>query len=266
MREAKTFDSQGYLIVKNLFSAPEIEKLTTIVDRIVDQWLSENRADVINHQLINMHSLTNPRYFESRETERLLFFQMLAAKQLTKLLDSMFGDGIYFHNTQLFFNPFEHSKRPYWHRDMQYSPIDDAVQKNEQLNMLPLHVRISLIREQGIELIPGTHNRWDTDLERDVRLELNGHKNSEDLPGAVLISLEPGDILIFSAQMIHRGNYHLNTSRKALDLCVGKEHPLTSTYLDANNLPTINELDRIENNQWYKAARQIALTKTVMSD
>jgi len=260
MREAKTFDSQGYLIVKNLFSAPEIEKLTTIVDRIVDQWLSENHTDVIKHQLVNMHSLTNPRYFESRKTERLLFFQSLAAKQLTKLLDDMFGDGIYFHNTQLFFNPFENGRLPYWHRDMQFSPIDDALQKIEQQNMLSLHVRIPLIREQGIELIPGTHNRWDTDLVRNVRLELNGHKNSEDLPGAVLISLEPGDILIFSAQMIHRGNYHLNTSRKALDLCVGKEHPLTSTYLDANNLPTIEDLAQLENNQWYKVARQIART------
>jgi len=260
MKKTGIFDTQGYLIVKNLFSAPEIEKLTTIVDRIVDQWLSENLANVIKHQLVNMHSLTNPRYFESRKTERLLFFQTLAAKQLTKLLDDMFGGDIYFHNTQLFFNPFENGKRPYWHRDLQFSPIDDAVLKDEQQNMLSLHVRIPFIREQGIQLIPGTHNRWDTDLERDVRLELNGHKNSEDLPGAVLISLEPGDILIFSAQMIHRGNYHLNTSRKALDLCVGKEHPLTSTYLDANNLPTIEDLAQLENNQWYKVARQIART------
>jgi hypothetical protein len=186
-----------------------------------------------------------------------LFFQMLASDKLTKRLDGIFGDGLYFHNTQLFFNPLENGKLPYWHRDMQYSPIDDAVLKNEQQRMLPLHVRIPLIREQGIELIPGTHKRWDNEQEKNVRLELNGHKNSEELPDAVLIDLVPGDILIFSAQMLHRGNYHLNTSRKALDLCIGKEHPLTSTYLDASNLPTIGELVQIENNHWYTAAQAI---------
>lgn len=209
MKEAGTFDYQGYVIVKNLFSQFDIEKLAAIVDRIYGQWLNENHADFIEHKLVNMHSLTSPRYFEGHEAERLLFFQTIASNRLTQLLDSMFGDGLYFHNTQLFFNPFENKRLPYWHRDMQYSPIDDSILKDEQKNMVTLHVRIPLVHEKGVELIPGTHKRWDTDLEKNVRLELNGHKNSEDLPGAVLIELAPGDVLIFSAQMIHRGNYRL---------------------------------------------------------
>lgn len=258
MKEAETFDLQGYVVVKKLFSQPDIEKLAKIVDRIFDQWLSENRANFIEHKLVNMHSLTSPRYFVGHAAERLSFFQTIASHRLTQLIDSMFGNEIYFHNTQLFFNPFENNRHPYWHRDMQYSPIDDSILKNEQRNMLSLHVRIPLIQEKGIELIPGTHQRWDTAQERDVRLELNGHKNSEDLPGAVLIELAPGDVLIFSAQMIHRGNYRLNESRKALDLCIGKQHPLTSTYLDESTLPDVDEVDQIANNRWYKLARELA--------
>ena len=254
MKEIDTFDQQGYVIVKNLLSQFDIEKLARIVDRIYAQWLSENRADFIEHRLVNMHTLTDSRYFVGRKAERLLFFQAIASNKLTQLIDNMFGDGIYFHNTQLFFNPFENKKLPYWHRDMQYSPIDDAILKNEQQNMVSLHVRIPLIQEQGIELIPGTHKRWDTELERDVRLELNGRKNSEDLPDSVLIELTPGDALIFSAQMIHRGNYRLNESRKSLDLCIGKYHPLTSVYINKNALPDIAELDKIENNRWFRVA------------
>ena len=260
MKETETFDDQGYVIVKKIFSQPDIEKLAKIVDRVYDQWLSENRVDFIEHRLVNMHALTSPRYFVDHEAERLLFFQTIASNGLTQLMNSMFGDDIYFHNTQLFFNPFENKRLPYWHRDMQYSLIDDAILKNEQRNMVSLHVRIPLIPEQGVELIPGTHKRWDTELERDVRLELNGHKNSEDLPDSVLTELAPGDVLIFSAQMIHRGNYCLNESRKALDLCIGKQHPLTSTYIDKNILPNVGELDKIENNQWYKIARELAVT------
>ncbi len=258
MKEADTFNHQGYVIVKNLFSQFDIEKLARIVDRIYAQWLSENRADFIEHKLVNMHTLTDPRYFVDRKAERLLFFQTIASNRLTQLIDSMFGDGIYFHNTQLFFNPFENKRLPYWHRDMQYSPIDDSILKNEQQIMVSLHVRIPLSNEQGIELIPGTHKRWDTELERDVRLELNARKNSEDLPGSVLIELTPGDVLIFSAQMIHRGNYRLNKSRKSLDLCIGKHHPLTSAYIDKRALPDAAELDKIENNRWYRIAHELA--------
>ena len=257
MKTTETFDYQGYMVAKNLFSQLDIETLTKIVDRIHDQWLNENRADFIEHKLVNMHSLTNPRYFANHEPERLLFFQTIASNRLVKLLNSMFGDEVYFHNTQLFFNPFENQRLPYWHRDMQYSPIDDSILKDEQQKMVNLHVRIPLIQEKGVELIPVTHKRWDTEIERNVRLEMNGHKNSEDLPGAKLIELKPGDVLIFSAQMIHRGNYHLNQSRKALDLCVGKHHPFTSKYIDECTLPNTDELEQIVNNQWYKMAREI---------
>jgi hypothetical protein len=173
----------------------------------------------------------------------------------------MFGSDIHFHNTQLFFNPSNVECIPYWHRDMQYSPIEDSVQCEEQKEMLSLHIRIPFIEEKGVEIVTGTHRRWDTELERDVRFELNGHRNSESLPGSELIDLARGDILIFSAQMIHRGNYELNPARKAFDLCVGKYHPLASGFLDPRVLPKDEEIDNIANNHWYRLAREIAANK-----
>ncbi|WKJ91918.1 phytanoyl-CoA dioxygenase family protein [Methylomonas montana] len=259
MEAAETYRQQGFLVVKSLFSNQEIEALTKIVDRIHRQWLNENHAIYIAQRLVNMHSLTNSHYFAHHPSERLRFFQALASDRLTKLLAKLFGDDIYFHNTQLFFNPYQNSRLPYWHRDLQYSPLSDAELQAEQPNMLSLHIRIPLLPETGVELIPGTHQRWDTDLERDVRLELNGHKNSEALADALLIGLEPGDILIFDAQMLHRGNYQLNPARKALDLCVGKPHRYTLPFLDAGNLPTSAELNAIDNQQWYKRARAMLI-------
>lgn len=259
MESAETYRQQGYLVVKALFSPSEVDALSKIVDRIHGQWLKENHSSYIEQRLVNMHSLTHPRYFEQHHAERLRFFQLLSAKQLTTLLADLFGEEIYFHNTQLFFNPHQNSRQPYWHRDMQYSPIDDADLQAEQPNMLALHIRIPLLPETGIELIPGSHHRWDTELERNVRLELNGHTNSESLPNSVRIGLEPRDILIFDAQMLHRGNYQLNPRRKALDLCVGRPHRYTTQYLDTDNLPTSAELDAIENKQWYKLARRMLI-------
>ena len=254
---ALDYTAQGYAVVRGWLAPEEIDGLAREVGRIFAQWMEENRVACERERLVNMNSLTSAHYF-ARSEQRAHFFDMLASDRITGLIEGMFGDGIYFHNTQLFFNPFENRRLPYWHRDMQYSPIDDAVQAREQETMLSLHVRIPLLREQGVEVIPGTHRRWDTLRESEVRFERNGHSNSEDLPDAVLIALDPGDVLVFDAQMIHRGNYALNPERKALDLCVGKPHTFTLRYLDENVLPSDEELARIRNKEWFQRARRLA--------
>ena len=84
------------------------------------------------------------------------FFEAIASVKLTEVLEIMFGSGIHFHNTQLFFNPSNKTRLPYWHRDMQYSPIEDAIQSDEQHRMLREPANKSLaplafraVRDQG---------------------------------------------------------------------------------------------------------------------
>ncbi len=260
------YDEYGYAVLRNFFSDIEISSIDTHVDRIYKGWVSENEAEIFNNKLVNMHSLTSSEHFQGLPVERAMFFEVIASVKLTETIEKIFGAGIHFHNTQLFFNPSNKERLPYWHRDMQYSPIDDSIQNDEQLKMLSLHVRIPLVEEKGVEIVTGSHKRWDTELEHAVRLELNGHKNSEPLPNAVLIHLTPGDVLIFNAQMIHRGNYDQNPTRKALDLCVGKYHPLTADFLDERVLPKEEELQNIANNQWYKLAQEITANKSSKKD
>jgi ectoine hydroxylase-related dioxygenase (phytanoyl-CoA dioxygenase family) len=257
MNPIEQYEKFGYAILKGFFNKEEMTSLDKHVDRIYQKWFSVNKSEIIERKLVNMHSLTSPEYFLDVPDLRKEFFEVIASVKLTKALEDMFGNGILFYNTQLFFNPLNEESKPYWHRDMQYSPIEDSVQCDEQIKMLSLHVRIPLIEEKGIELVTGTHKRWDTNLEREVRFELNGHKNSDSLPNSKLIELALGDVLIFNAQMIHRGNYELNPKRKAFDLCVGKFHSLASSFLETRVLPTANEINNIKNNQWYTLAREI---------
>lgn len=266
MNASQQFEAQGYTILKQFFQPAEIAQISSIVDRIYNQWRTDNHHALIEQQLINMHSLTDPQYFQHHPAERIRFFNLIASTKLTRALEQLFSTEIYFHNTQLFFNPQSHQKRPYWHRDLQYSPIDDNVQAAEQHQMLSLHVRIPLVAEKGVELIPGTHKRWDTNLEHNVRLERQGHRNDEPLPDSVLVELHLGDVLIFNAQMIHRGNYALNRERKALDLCLGKPHRLVAGFLNSNGLPNDQELEHIHQTRWYTLARTIAASTELTLD
>lgn len=252
------YDQNGYVVLRDFLSTKELLRLNELVDDIHQRWLSKNGAAFREHRLVNMHSLTHVEYFEDEPSNRLRLFKAIAPAKLVELLDELFETEIHFHNTQLFFNPHDREQLPYWHRDLQFSPIDDDVQKVKQEEMLNLHVRIPLVKEMGLEVIPGTHKRWDTNLEAQVRLELEGHRNSEELPGEVLVDLAPGDVMIFNAQMIHRGHYTDNESRKALDLCVGSAHELIDGSLDSSVLPSVGELEQLQSDTWYKRSWQIA--------
>lgn len=248
------YQENGYFILRDFFSPKEVLRLNELVDGVHAQWLEANREAFEQHGLINMHSLTQADYFADEPENRKLLFKAIAPAKLVELIDEVFEREIHFHNTQLFFNPHNPEQSPYWHRDLQFSPIPEAEQKAAQAEMLSLHVRIPLVKEVGLELIPGSHQRWDTELERQVRLELDGHKNSEDLPESLLLDLEPGDLVVFNAQMIHRGKYSDNDTRKALDLCVGSPHELLAGSLDPNNLPTQEELEGLGSDEWYRRA------------
>jgi ectoine hydroxylase-related dioxygenase (phytanoyl-CoA dioxygenase family) len=220
--------------------------------------LEKNEEAFQQHRLVNMHSLTDAEYFDDDSDKRVMLFKAIAPTKLVELLDELFETEIHFHNTQLFFNPYDREQEPYWHRDLQFSSIPDEELKAKLHEMLSLHVRIPLVKEMGLGIVPGTHKRWDTALEHQVRLELNGHKNCEDLPDAVLVDLQPGDVMIFNAQMIHRGHYTENESRKALDLCVGARHELIDGFLDPNVLPTEEELAQLQHDVWYERSWEVA--------
>ena len=250
------YEQYGYLLKRQFFSSDEIEKLKSTVNRVYQQWQQANGDDLKKWQLVTMAGLTDCIYFDSSD-QRASFFSSLSPTHLVDLTAELFGTHIHFHNSQLFFNPQNINKPPYWHRDMQYDKTPDAEQAAELKDMLSLHVRIPLLAERGLELIPGTHRRWDTTLEHQVRLELDGHRNSEDLPDSILLSLQPGDLVIFHAQMIHRGNYALNNSRLALDLCIGKAHRLTTPHINAEYMPTDSELKLIDETRWYDRSLQL---------
>lgn len=257
------YQQHGYVIARNVLSHDEISAISKYASYIYQTWKRNNESDIVNYQLVNMHSLTDAAYFENSPEDRVKFFNAISPKCLTTFIENTFGESIYFHNSQLFFNPVSKEKRPYWHRDMQYSDLSDETQKKEQNSMLSLHLRIPLVKEVGVELIPGSHKRWDTVLEQNVRFEREGHKNTEQLPQSKLIKLDVGDVVVFSAQMLHRGNYALNSSRCALDLCIGSYHPLNAGFIDRSMQPTDTEMQQIKNNQWFIKAKEImAYSKT----
>jgi ectoine hydroxylase-related dioxygenase (phytanoyl-CoA dioxygenase family) len=123
-----------------------------------------------------------------------------------------------------------------------------------------VHFRIPMVDEPGVELIPGTHRRWDSDEELDVRLEQNGRKNYEDLPAGVRVALNAGDLLVFSANMIHRGIYGMD--RMALDVLFCDPDPEPMKFVDTDCLPDAEIMERIENASAFERTIKIKANGT----
>lgn len=251
------YQDNGYVILPQLLDSLHIAHLRQCIAPIYAQWLAQSQHNQGFDQLVNMHSLTQPHYFMQHSAKRLAFFQQLSCTVLVDALNSLFDETLYFHNTQLFFNPTDPQRQNYWHRDLQYSPIPDAQQQQVHTELTSLHVRIPLLDETGIELIPQSHQHWDSALEHQVRFAKVGHQQHDDLPHSQLINLKQGDVLIFNAQMIHRGRYDFNRERLALDLCIGTPHPLIEGFRDTTVQPTVDELAQIENKGWFMEAAKL---------
>ena len=227
----KDYEKNGYLILKNVFSEGELQQLREVVARFHKSWTLEN-SKFYADKAVNSAYLTAKKHLI--DSDRELLFQFIGSAKLMNIVMSIMGANAAFMNTQLFFDPVNEGQKNYWHRDSQYHLSIDE-QKEALLGPNVIHFRIPLVDEPGLELLPGTHKRWDNDEELDVRQEENGRVSSEPLSGGKEIPLAAGDILVFSADMLHRGLYGLE--RLALDILVFDSVAEYVDYVDDDCLP-----------------------------
>lgn len=195
----------GYFLLKDFFPKDTIEQIKGILDKANGEWRKHNS----NPNAINSAYLTSSKFLPN-EKERNHLFQFITSKEILEICKILFPSDFYFLNTQIFFNPVNFDKRPYWHRDLQYLGIPEEEQKKRILKDSVWHFRIPLEEDPGIWIVPGSHNRWDTEEERNIRLELGNHQNDEQIQNAILIPHDPGDLFVFSAHLLHKGEYGKN--------------------------------------------------------
>lgn len=245
------YQEHGYLVLRRFFRENEIHKLKEVATNFHQSWRQEN-ARLYEEKAVNSAYLTARKYL--RESERELLFKFIGSVQLMGVVTSVMGGRPAFMNTQLFFDPMNEAQRNYWHRDPQYH-LSIEEQKQALLGPNVVHFRIPLVDEPGLELVPGTHRRWDNDEELNVRLEQNDRKNYDDLPTGVRVTLKAGDLLVFSANMIHRGVYGMD--RLSLDILFCDPAPELMKFVDESCLPDSETLRKLEDATAFEATIDI---------
>jgi len=239
------YNDQGYFVIKNYFNAIEIESLREIILKFHESWKQDNKT-FYQQEAFNSSLITGSQYLTLND--RMMLFNFISSKKIMNLVDSVIPVNPAFMNTQLFFDPFNSQQNNFWHRDCQYDhDVED--QKKIINDTQVLHLRVPLFDELGMELVPGSHKRWDTEEEFNVRQEEKGKMSNESLSTGKQIKLAAGDLLLFSADMIHRGIYGLD--RLAFDILVFDSAANYIDYVDEDCLPDLSMLNKIEDTRIF---------------
>jgi ectoine hydroxylase-related dioxygenase (phytanoyl-CoA dioxygenase family) len=249
------YQQYGYLVQRNFFPAQTLDHIEPVVRRFHKQWMAANK------QYYDTGSI-NSAYLSHRDAmskeDRAALFSFIACGALAALARALIPTGPAFLNTQLFFDPRDPQQKNYWHRDIQYSPHTAAEQEARLATTIALHFRVPLADERGIELVPGSHVRWDNDEEFDTRMGRNSRTPSGTLTRGLAIPLRREDLLVFSGNMIHRGLYGGN--RFALDIMFTDTDPEVLQHAHAACLPDEEAARSLVNGDLFERTRK-ALTK-----
>ncbi|WP_027330564.1 phytanoyl-CoA dioxygenase family protein [Marinimicrobium agarilyticum] len=254
----KEYEENGYLVLEGFVGESELQKLREVAVQFHQSW-KQGSARLYNEGAVNSAYLTAKKHL--KDSERELLFKFIGSVKLMGVVSSIMGGRPAFMNTQLFFDPVNEGQRSYWHRDPQYHMSIDE-QKQSLLGPNVVHFRVPLVDEPGVELVPGTHRRWDSGEELDVRLEQNGRKNYEDLSSGVNVKLNAGDLLVFDAGMIHRGIYGMG--RLSLDILFCDSVPKLVKFVDDSCLPNSDMLTKLEDASAFSRAVEIKFRNRFM--
>ncbi len=242
------YQKNGYLLRHDFFSEADLVRIEPILQLFHEQWMGKNREHY-QSQAINSAYIT--RRHATPDDARQTLFDFISCNKMIEIANSLISGEPAFMNTQLFFNPENPDQKNYWHRDIQYVPYSIDRQKERLASSTVLHFRAAMVDEPGIELVPGTHKRWDTAQEFETRTGANNRMPHDALPDGKAIPLKRGDLLVFSANMIHRGLY--GGDRFAFDIIFSDADPELLQFVEEDCLPDTQEMQTLEHPEIFAA-------------
>jgi hypothetical protein len=217
--------TDGFVTLRGLYDEQRTVRLKRICDSVLHQW---RERDPVTGQVpavdaIRMQHVHHPSYFPDRKADLCHLLNAIGDCEVLSTCRDLFEEEPLFNCTTLYMNPIEKRRDGFWHRDTQNPFPDPEDERNAVQEAGPagemIQIQIALVPSDELEYVSGSHLRWDTTKEFEIR-RANGcqNSNSNDMPGASRVILRPGDAVLFNSCGIHRGQYHPDKLRRTLML------------------------------------------------
>ncbi|MGK7927931.1 MAG: phytanoyl-CoA dioxygenase family protein [Spirulina sp.] len=220
LNDIKTqWNTDGYMVFPNFINEIEVRELRGICDRVLNHIQAKREARGQFKDITNIAYLTETRYFRDNFLPLIDLLEFIASPSILSILEEIAGEIPLFHNTQYFYQPKFASWEGDWHRDSQFDAPDIELEKMRMQEFTGIHFRVAFLEDDCLEFVPGSQERWDTEIEFKIRKGTN--PSFFNMPDRQRIHLKPGDACLFHAWGIHRGSYRIDKPRRTLDIIYG---------------------------------------------
>lgn len=226
------FREHGYFVVPAFLGATELSELRRACDLVLERARSESNAQ--GHTTPSVSLLSNLDYFAEQPEALQRLTRFVASARVCALLSGL-GYADEEHAPRLKKADYYHEQTQHdwdgdWHRDSQFKESEPDRERALVLSTTSVHLRVALERDDRLEVVPGSHRRWDTSEE--LRIRKGAQRTSAEMPGATRIELRAGDACVFHAWSIHRATYQRVPVRRTLDSLYGFARPKLARYPD----------------------------------
>ncbi|KAM5541644.1 hypothetical protein V8D89_004834 [Ganoderma adspersum] len=123
----------------------------------------------------------------------------------------------------LLINPTSHSFALRWHRD----DVREKATEDEEREALGVwhhgvQWNTALRKDTCLYIVPGSHNVPRTPAQRALSSTLDAPVNPLDMPGAIRVTLQPGETVFYNNNILHCATYDEHEERITLHACMGE--------------------------------------------
>jgi hypothetical protein len=173
--------------------------------------------------------VNSPQYFPVGSPQLCELLEAAASENVARVFRLGCGTEPLFSHMSAWYEPETTTPGGGWHRDMQYVFPEEEEEKQRvgsgsgyggepvaRGKFSGVQIQCACLADsRHIEYVPGSHARWDTAAEYQVRKVDSFSHRFEDMPGAVRPVLGPGDAIAFT-DGLHRGHYDASVPRRTL--------------------------------------------------
>ncbi|KAJ3715302.1 hypothetical protein DFJ43DRAFT_1213149 [Lentinula guzmanii] len=227
-----TYDRQGFVVVPGLIPPHDFLKLQEASDAAVNRtrkgsWPYRRTVgkqfppfDNDNPDSWGVQHVMHPDLGESA----IVFSKWYTSDDLTRVCAELLQceeKDLQLELFNLLINPLEHSFALRWHRD---DVKENALSEEEQTALNKWHTgvrNLALYEDSCLYVVPGSHRVPRTPAQRAHSCTLDPPDHPMDMPGAILLTLKPGETVFYNSNILHCASYDHTVKRATLHACTG---------------------------------------------
>ena len=221
--QAKQFDSQGYLVLGNVFGEEEIALLQAETGKLL-----ADPSTLESETIITEPGGDEVRSIFKIHAQNALMARLAADERLAGVARFLLGDEVYVHQSRLNYKPGFQGKEFYWHSDFETWHVEDGMPRMRALSMSVL-LAANTPNNGPLMLMPGSHRKYltcvgetpDDHYLTSLKKQEYGVPDEDSLAelahthGIVAPVGDPGTVVIFDCNMMHGSNGNITPFPRA---------------------------------------------------